>query len=127
MNFVVDASAAFIALTDVRADTMLRDADRLFAPDLIVPELLNIRWKVGRGGSPTPPIATTMDFIGRVAILPSVEYAVDADDLARAIDHPVYDCLYAAVARRFDATLVTADARFARKIPMVRTSVIVPS
>jgi predicted nucleic acid-binding protein len=28
------------------------------------------------------------------------------------LDHPVYDCLYLALAHRIGATLVTADARF---------------
>ena len=124
MNLVVDASAAFIALTDEHGDAMFASADGLYAPDLLIPELLNIRWKVARAGGPAPPLATTLDFISRVTIVPSATYATDADALAREIDHPIYDCLYAAVARRADATLVTADARFARKIPMVRTSVI---
>ena len=36
----------------------------------------------------------------------------DAVRLSLALDHPVYDCLYLALAHRIGATLVTADARF---------------
>ena len=36
----------------------------------------------------------------------------DAVRLAVALDRPVYDCVYLALAHRVDARLVTADARF---------------
>ena len=37
----------------------------------------------------------------------------DAVRLALALDHPVYDCVYLALAHRIGATVVTADRRFA--------------
>lgn len=37
----------------------------------------------------------------------------DAVRLAVALDRPVYDCVYPALAHRLDARLATADARFA--------------
>ncbi len=36
----------------------------------------------------------------------------DAVRLALALDRPLYDCVYLALAHRVGATLVTADARF---------------
>lgn len=43
-------------------------------------------------------------------------------DLALELDHPVYDCIYLALAERTGRTLVTADARFARKAAATRYS-----
>ena len=36
--------------------------------------------------------------------------------LAHALDHPIYDCLYLALADREDVGLVTADARLVEKV-----------
>ena len=40
----------------------------------------------------------------------------DAVRLALALDHPVYDCVYLALAHRIRAVMVTADLRFANAI-----------
>ena len=37
-------------------------------------------------------------------------------DLARRLDHPLYDCVYLALAEREEATLVTADQRLRRRL-----------
>ena len=39
-----------------------------------------------------------------------------AMDLARRLDHPVYDCVYLALAEREHAALVTADQRLLRRL-----------
>ena len=36
--------------------------------------------------------------------------------MAHELDHPIYDCLYLALARRIDGQLLTSDQRFARKV-----------
>jgi predicted nucleic acid-binding protein len=36
--------------------------------------------------------------------------------LAEAMNHPIYDCIYLALALREDCGLATADVRFARKL-----------
>jgi predicted nucleic acid-binding protein len=41
---------------------------------------------------------------------------VDAAALAQRLDHPVYDCLDAVLAKRENSRLVTADLRFAAKL-----------
>ena len=38
--------------------------------------------------------------------------AADALRIAIALNHPVYDCVYLALAYRIDGTLITADQRF---------------
>ena len=40
----------------------------------------------------------------------------DAVRLAVALDRPVYDCVYLALAHRIDTQLVTADTRFANAL-----------
>jgi predicted nucleic acid-binding protein len=40
----------------------------------------------------------------------------DAVRLAVALDRPVYDCVYLALAHRINGTLVTADERFANAL-----------
>ena len=37
-------------------------------------------------------------------------------DLARRLGHPVYDCVYLALAEREDAAFVTADQRLLRRL-----------
>ena len=64
------------------------------APDLVIAEFTNGIWK-------------------------KIRRAERALDLALALDHPVYDCLYLAAAIAHEASLVTADrtlARAARKV-----------
>jgi predicted nucleic acid-binding protein len=45
------------------------------------------------------------------AVLPDRHLQVEALALACHLDHPVYDCLYLALARREAALLLTADQR----------------
>ncbi len=124
MNLVLDASAVYVILSGAGADDVLRAAEDVSAPDLLVPELLNARWKMLRAGRDAPTLELILAFLERIRLLPSVEYAAEADALARALDHAVYDCLYAAVAGRADATLVTADAQFAGKLANVKTRIV---
>jgi predicted nucleic acid-binding protein len=44
------------------------------------------------------------------------QYLESAYALALAINHPIYDCLYAVAARENKATLITCDAKFAAKL-----------
>ena len=43
--------------------------------------------------------------------LPDVDLFPEALAQAASRDHPVHDCVYLIAARRFDATLLTADRR----------------
>lgn len=86
----------------------------LLAPEYVRTELANVAWKrfrradLDRAGvtvfladPQTLPLALTTDAtLLRAALELAVQY-----------DHPVYDCLYVALAERADAILVTTDRR----------------
>jgi len=88
----------------------------LLAPDLMLVECSNILWKHVRRG-----LLSTMESQEAFSLLMAVEFRltrdvdllVDAHRLAGDLGHPVYDCLYLALALRHGVPLVTADRRFA--------------
>lgn len=117
MKAIVDASFAFIMLaTPERAAPLFADAADVLAPDLIVAEMLNARWKILRSGAAAPSLENVLGFFDRIRLVGSLAYAAEAAMFAQLLDHPVYDCLYAAVAKREGARLITADRRFAGKL-----------
>ena len=116
MTIVVDASAAYDLLTQATCQAKIVGASELIAPDLIVPELLNARWKVSRSGVPAPKLEDTLEFLSRLRILPTLPYASAAAALAEKLDHPIYDCLYLAMAKHEGAKLLTVDQRMSKKI-----------
>lgn len=123
MTWVVDASVA--AKWFVREDghetalRLLDVPDDLAAPDLIVAEVGNLAWKKHRLGEVTRDQASAMaaavpSYIAR--LVPSASLIERAMEIAFALDHPVYDCLYLACAEVVDGVLVTADGRLAGKV-----------
>jgi predicted nucleic acid-binding protein len=56
---------------------------------------------------------------GVIQVNSGLEDARDAGNFALQLGHPVYDCLYLAVARRTSSRLVTADRKFAEKAKSV--------
>lgn len=54
--------------------------------------------------------------LDEIRIVPSRSYAPCASELAEQLDHPVYDCLYVALAESEASVLLTADSVFARKL-----------
>ncbi len=114
---VLDATA-MLAVLDGRGriDEHLVTAELLLAPDLVVSETLNVCWKLTRAGRPAPATDVVLAQCRRIAIVPAAELAAEAMILATTLDHSVYDCLYAALAKREGARLITADRRFAAKL-----------
>jgi predicted nucleic acid-binding protein len=53
---------------------------------------------------------------GEPELRPSAPLAVRAFHLAERLDHPIYDCVYLALAEALDTALVTADGRFATAV-----------
>jgi predicted nucleic acid-binding protein len=51
-----------------------------------------------------------------VPILPSHPFLQNGFAIALELQHPIYDCVYLAVAIATDRTLVTADERFLAKL-----------
>ncbi len=115
---VVDAS---VALKWVVAEPGSEDAARLLdgrplhAPPLLLVEAANALWVLARRGSIDPGgAADAFDHLRRApfAALPPDDLTWQALRLARALDHPVYDCVYLALALLREVPVVTADRRF---------------
>jgi predicted nucleic acid-binding protein len=120
-TLVVDASVAIKWVVpeqdSIDAESLL-DTHRLIAPQLIYAECGNILWKLVHSGELSVDKAmraTTLvdDFAVRTVSMR--ELMPKAVDLAIRMDHPAYDCFYAALAVLQDCTFVTADKKFLAK------------
>ena len=123
MRLVVDASVAVKWLVDEEhsavAKRLIKGPYELHAPRLLASEVANALWRKARleeiGRS------TAGSIVEAVAEMPLRWYedeqvTAEATRLALALDRPVYDCVYLALAQRIRCRLVTADARFARAL-----------
>lgn len=121
MTLVIDASIAikwFVAEPGTEAALSLR-AERLSAPDLLIPECANILWKkVARGELSGAEALLAARLLERVDVQlhPMRALLEPALRLAMTLNHPAYDCIYLALAEINDATLVTADRALYRKV-----------
>jgi predicted nucleic acid-binding protein len=116
MKVVLDASAA--AEIAKRSDAgigfvnALLRADEVAAPDLYVAEISNVMWKLWRNDRKNKELYREM----ASDCIEYVDKYFNAADLwrealatAQTRMHPVYDMLYAILAKRLDAKLLTAD------------------
>jgi predicted nucleic acid-binding protein len=115
---VVDASVAVKRVVDEPDSGLARSlaGARLEAPDLLPIECANILWKkVGIGDLTRPEAARRLEVLlhAPVALTVGGELLDLALDVALEWQHPVYDCLYVALAIRRNIPLVTADKRLA--------------
>lgn len=117
MTVVVDASVALKWVLDEpgreAADALLEE--ELIAPALWLLEAANALWRRSRRGEITVEEATerlTELYNAPVAVTVIEDDLLVAADLASVLGHPVYDCLYLAVAIRENTYVVTADGRF---------------
>ena len=123
MTLVVDASVAckwFIAEVDSDvAETVLASGETLLAPDLILPESCNIAWRKLRRREITDAQATQM-VAGLPELLdelvPSLQLARRAFEIAKALDHPASDCFYLALAEVRGTNVVTSDRQLASRL-----------
>lgn len=130
MRLIVDANVAvkwFAAdESHVEASSRLRDVGRdLLAPDFFLVEVANVLWKKTRRGEFTPAEASAVLVLlegGPVQLVASAPLVAAALELATELDHPVYDCIYLALAVREGDALVTADRRLFDKISASRLS-----
>lgn len=115
---VLDASAAVrLTLGDAAACGLaesIRTASLVLAPELMLTEVANTLWKLQRadqlaGLNPQQLLLDARELVDRVE--PDRHLQAEALALACHLNHPVYDCLYLALARREAATLVSADRR----------------
>ena len=123
MRFVVDASVAvkwLVAEDDTEAaEELATSGDDLHAPRLMASEVANALWRKAQVGEIERRAAGVL--LANVPDMPvrwGADELVSADAvrLALALDHPVYDCVYLALAHRIGAVMLTADSRFANAV-----------
>ncbi len=118
---VVDASVAVRWVLEEpgsRQSRQLAEA-ALEAPDFLLLECANILWKKVRLGDLRPPeAAERLELLARapIAWASSTDVLGEALRLALELRHPVYDCLYLALALDRGVPLVTADRRFVEAV-----------
>ena len=118
---VVDASIAFLwfAREPDRwgAERLLEGESALLAPDLMAVEATNAWWKKLRrqemGIADLEQAVTNLLALG-ITWTPSGTLLRPATRLAVELGHPVYDCMYLALATSHAATLASADERLRR-------------
>lgn len=117
MSIVIDASVALKWVLDEpgkeAADALLDE--ELIAPALWLLEAANALWKRAQRGEITAEGAK--ERLAELYNAPVTTTAIEDDlsaaaELANALGHPVYDCLYLAAAIRENTYVVTADRRF---------------
>lgn len=117
-DHVVDASVAakWFLVEDgmAEADILSRSGSRLIAPSFVLVELANIMWKQSLRG-----IFDSAEASQIMVKAPHYfeELVAESDLLDMALElacthrHPVYDCIYLALALQRDCRLVTADRK----------------
>ena len=97
------------------ADRLAASGQELHAPRLMASEVANALWRKARAGEiERADAAAAMGLLIDMPVRWNDDETVGADAvrLALALDHPVCDCVYLALAHRIGATMVTADRRF---------------
>ena len=123
MTLVIDASVACkwffeepLAAEARRQSTL--DID-FAAPDIILAECANVAWRRSRRDA--VPRAQAQAFLKALpqwfdSLAPSATLRDAAFAMACLLDHPVYDCLYLALAERENSRMVTADRAFLSRV-----------
>ena len=98
-----------------KAGQLLSGEHQLHVPRVLAAELANALWSKVQSGSLTASEAPGL--LERALALDlewvaDEELAADGLRIAISLGHPVYDCVYLALAHQIDGTLVTADRRF---------------
>lgn len=121
MTLVIDANVGLKWFIEEprsgAARKILEKGGSFIAPDIFIPEICNVVWKkvklqdiaTEQGQAIVNNIAMVLD-----NLVPSSEVAKRAFELAVQCNHPVYDCLYLALAERESCTLVTDDSKLVK-------------
>lgn len=124
MILVIDTSVAvqwFLNEPGHRqARALLIAENQLVAPDFVVAEVANVLWRRQRTGGIQPTLVDEAlnelpNFFDRLA--PAADLVLGALQLARALEHSVYDCMFLHLAADIEGSvMVTSDRRFAEKV-----------
>ena len=125
MRFVIDASVAVKWLVaEEGADAALELAtsgQELHAPRLMASEVASaLRRKVRTGEIDRNTAVLLLANVPDMPVRWGADETVSADAvrLALVLDHPVYDCVYLALAHRIGAVVLTADLQFAKALAL---------
>lgn len=120
---IIDASIAFKWLFPEEGADEAREwisRAELIAPTLLHAEIGNAIWKRAHRGEVA---ASGIEIAEQLKKLAAIVRTVDetpllprAVEMAVELGHPVYDCVYLAVAESLDDELLTADERFVRAV-----------
>ena len=116
LKLFLDQFATGEGLRDVVALPLMLGAApfHAMAPELMLSEVANTLWKLQRvdqlaGLDPQLLLLDARELVDRVE--PDRHLQAEALALACHLNHPVYDCLYLALARREAAALISSDRR----------------
>ena len=119
---IIDASVAikWVVEEDGTPEALvLLEAGFLSAPDLLIPECINILWKKVRRfefEKDEAIMAARLLQKSDVEILPARILMEEVLKFSVALDHAAYDCIYLSLALEKDWRFVTADKRLSRKV-----------
>jgi predicted nucleic acid-binding protein len=121
LNLVIDASVAikWVVAEPGTDEALALRRERLFAPDLLIPECANILWKKVRRNELTEAeasLAARLLARADVQLEPMRSLFEGALGLAVALDRPAYDCVYLMLAQALRCDFVTADITLFRKV-----------
>jgi|SRR5215467_10346947 len=114
---VVDASVAVkwvLPEPDSGLAVALRRMDALIAPSLVIAEIGNALWKTVLRGDvdKSDAFGALQVAVGHFERIVSIDQlAARALELAVDLRHPIYDCVYLALAERERSPIVSADAK----------------
>ncbi|WP_291843245.1 type II toxin-antitoxin system VapC family toxin [Maricaulis sp.] len=113
---VLDASVAVKVFVEDRYSDQAASVMRRYtpaAPGIILSETANAFWLYLRQGvvQITDMRLAIRKLAALVTVCPDEELVEDALAMAAELDHPVYDCLYMALARREGLPIISADKR----------------
>ena len=123
MTLVVDASVAckwfFEEHLSAESRALAESGVAFTAPDMILAACANAAWRRVRGNA--VPRAQAQAFLKALpqwfeTLAPSARLHEAAFGMACALQHPVYDCLYLALAEREQTRMVTADRAFVERV-----------
>jgi len=123
VTLVVDASVAckwIVAEIDTgAAEALVASGQMLLATDLIAPVICNVAWlKLRRGEITAEQAAALVDGLPDLLdeLVPSVQWARRALEIAMTVSHSAFDCFYIALAEMRDTRVVIDDRRLIARL-----------